>query len=205
MSPRLQVSRVSLTNKWDYPIIKHRNVKLYWITEQLFPMVVSIYPHSMALLKEKKVTFCNSIISFFDSSSFHWWIGLIPNQLLRFSKMDLKWEIVSRKAYSFSNVVLLPGWYFCSTSGFAGNTWTGQAKVSPATSPETACLSRKARCKSLRQAAWKTPQEEWLRPILYTWWCTSQMFKKKSVAPAAWALRPQPGKASSASKVRSIL
>lgn len=110
MSPRLHVSKVLLNYKWTYLVIKHRNVKLYCITKQLPQMAVSIYSHTMALLKGKKVTFCNSMLSFWDSSPLQWWMGLVPNQLLRFDKdgSHMRNEI-SRKASSFPNVIVLPG------------------------------------------------------------------------------------------------
>lgn len=57
MSPRLQVSRVSLSYTWNYLIMKRRHVELYWIPKQLVHMAVSIHSHSMALLKESKSHF----------------------------------------------------------------------------------------------------------------------------------------------------
>lgn len=65
MSPRLQVSRVPLSYKWNYLIMKHRYVNLYWITKQRVWKVVSIHSHSMVLLKENKSLFTTPLLHFF--------------------------------------------------------------------------------------------------------------------------------------------
>lgn len=170
----------SLNYQQNDLIIKHIHLPLYWTAS---PNGCINFRPSNESSKEGEgvtITFCNSIISFVNSSSFPWWVSLSQIRLLRFSNDGSQMrKRMSRNASSIPDLVVLPG--YCSpamTSGFFWEPSLVTQKSHVQTGPETVHLSTRAHwCSSLRQTPGKAPQEKLREPFLSMWWYTSQIAK----------------------------